>query len=132
MSNHRRSDAHDETNSKGSLLSRMTKDGKPLAPVRSLASRITRDEPAKGSLLSRITRGNDESNYGRLKDDYSTPQDNDFEEPVSARGDLASRISRGKGRGNSRRHSEQDNGFNIRGTAPQQEGFAIRGAAGGA
>lgn len=84
MSHHRRSDATDETHHKGSLLSRMTKDGKPLAP-RSLADRITRDgddsdspAPPKRDLLSRITRGdenprpknprNDES-YGRLRDD---------------------------------------------------------------
>ena len=124
MSNHRRTDAHDETYSplKGSILSRMTKDGKPLAAGRSLASRMTRDEPVKPSLLSRITRDNEETTHGRLKDDFSTPQGNDFEEPVITR--------RGRGR-NNRRHSE-DNGFSIRGTAPQHDGFAIRGSAGGA
>ncbi|KAJ4294424.1 hypothetical protein N0V90_008114 [Kalmusia sp. IMI 367209] len=119
MSNHRRSDAFDETNNrKGSLLSRMTKDGQPIAPQgRSLASRITRDS--------------DDSSFGRLKDDDSAPQYTDFSEPAPKRG-LAGRITRDedddiqiRGRG------EQLEGINIRGTA-SQGGFSIRGVAGGA
>ncbi|KAH7125171.1 hypothetical protein B0J11DRAFT_550022 [Dendryphion nanum] len=109
---HRRSDATDETRNKGSLLSRMTKNGKPLVPTRSLASRITRDD--------------DESNYGRLKDDDSAPREDSFQEPMKTKRDLASRITWSRDKGD-----DQDIGFNIRGTAPQAEGFSIRGAAGG-
>ncbi|KAJ4357837.1 uncharacterized protein N0V89_002413 [Didymosphaeria variabile] len=109
-SKHRRSDAFDETanRSGGSLLSRMTKDGQPLAAQgRSLASRITRDT--------------DDSSYGRLKDDDSTPSYADFPEPAPRRG-LASRITR---------DDDDLEGINIRGTA-SQGGFSIRGVAGGA
>ena len=121
-SHHRRMDAMDETFSKGSLLSRMTKDGQPLAP-RSLASRITRED--------------DGSNYGRLKDDYSAPRDNEFEEPARApKRDLASRITRDDSDDEDRfniRGRSQSNGFNIRGSAvPRAPSFSIRGAAGGA
>jgi hypothetical protein len=142
-SNHRRSDATDETYKKVSLLSRMTKDGVPLVSKPPLASRITRDDV--GSSYGRL--GNDESsygrlgndgsshgrsrnqdpNYGRLKDDYSDPQESNFQEPTMTRRDLASRIT--KAPSGKRRYSE-DNGFSIRGTT-STEGFSIRGAAGG-
>jgi hypothetical protein len=93
MGNHRRSDAFDETGRKGSLLSRMTKDGQPVAPQgRSLASRITRDDE------------DSESTYGRLRDDYSAVRDTDFSE--RKRG-LASRMIR----------DEDTEGINIRGVA---------------
>ncbi|KAF2635113.1 hypothetical protein P280DRAFT_523406 [Massarina eburnea CBS 473.64] len=108
-SHHRRSDAFDD--SRGSLLERMTKDGKPLAPQsRPLASRITRDGDDDGE------------SYGRLKDDYDFHAA-EFDEPAPR--DLASRISRDddgiqiRGRGN--------DGINIRGAS----GFSIRGVAGG-
>ncbi|KAF2013785.1 hypothetical protein BU24DRAFT_494193 [Aaosphaeria arxii CBS 175.79] len=134
MGNHRRSDAMDETN-KGSLLSRMTKDGKPVSESsesRSLASRMTRDEPSSGHgrLANRITRDGPESNYGRLKDDYSAPREDSFQEPTVSRRDLASRITWTRDRGG---HDEDDEeiGYNIRGAAPQSGGFSIRGAAGG-
>jgi hypothetical protein len=94
MGNHRRSDAFDETanSRKGSLLSRMTKDGRPLAPQgRSLASRITRDS-------------DEEPTYGRLKDDHSAVRDTDFSH---RKRDLASRITR----------DEDTEGINIRGVA---------------
>ncbi|KAF2441640.1 hypothetical protein P171DRAFT_523597 [Karstenula rhodostoma CBS 690.94] len=109
-SKHRRSDAFDDSTIRGggSLLSRMTKDGQPLAPQgRSLASRITRDS--------------DDSSYGRLKDDDSAPSYVDFSEPAPRRG-LASRMTR---------DDEELEGINIRGTA-SQGGFSIRGVAGGA
>jgi hypothetical protein len=123
-SHHRRMDAMDETSNKGSLLSRMTKDGQPLAP-RSLASRITRDDDDDGS------------NYGRLKDDYSAPRDNEFEAPARApKRDLVSRITRNDSDDEDQfniRGRSQSNGFNIRGSAvPQAPSFSIRGAAGGA
>lgn len=113
MGNHRRSDA----GSGGSLLSRMTKDGKP---VNSLASRITRDgddEPRSRSLASRITRNGDNEGYGRLKGDDSIPRDYEFDEPKPRRG-LADRISR------------ETEGINIRGQgANGGSGINIRGAA---
>jgi len=105
MSHHRRSDATDETHHKGSLLSRMTKDGKPLSG-RSLADRITRDgddsdssAPPKRDLLSRITRGDDdapsnprhrntrnEESYGRLPDDnYGRLNSHSIYQPRSRR-----------------------------------------------
>lgn len=117
-SNHRRMDAMDETANKGSLLSRMTKDGVPVIAPRSLASRITRDDG--------------DSSYGRLKDDYSAPRDNEFEESAPKR-DLASRITRDDDDSFNIRGRSQSNGFNIRGSAvPQASSFSIRGAAGGA
>jgi hypothetical protein len=109
MSNHRRSDAFDETAHlrKGSLLSRMTKDDVPLAPKsRPLASRITRDD-----------YDDDGDNYGRLKDDYSDVRAAEFEEP---RHGLAGRVSR---------EDDDNEGINIRGAS--QGGFSIRGMAGG-
>ncbi|PVI07944.1 hypothetical protein DM02DRAFT_608550 [Periconia macrospinosa] len=110
MSNHRRSDAFDET-AKGSLLSRMTKDGKPLVPkTRSLASRITRDDDSEGD------------SYGRLKDDYSDIRATEFSEP-SKQG-LAGRITRDDGG-----LDDGNEGINIRGAS--QSGFSIRGMAGG-
>jgi hypothetical protein len=114
MGNHRRSDA----GSGGSLLSRMTKDGRP---VNSLASRITRDddddEPRPRSLASRITRNGDSEGYGRLKGDDSIPRDYEFDEPKPRRG-LADRISR------------ETEGINIRGQgANGDSGINIRGAA---
>lgn len=116
-SGHRRSDATDETGRKGSLLSRMTKDGQPLAPQsRSLASRITRDD--------------DEPSFGRLKDDYSAVRDTDFSEPTRKRG-LADRITRDDDEIQIRGRSDQAEGINIRGSA-SHGGFSIRGVAGGA
>lgn len=113
MGNHRRSDA----GSGGSLLSRMTKDGRP---VNSLASRITRDDdddPRPRSLASRITRNGDGEGYGRLKGDDSIPRDYEFDEPKPRRG-LADRISR------------ETEGINIRGQgANSGSGINIRGAA---
>ncbi|KAF3007923.1 hypothetical protein E8E13_011175 [Curvularia kusanoi] len=110
MGNHRRSDA----GSGGSLLSRMTKDGRP---VNSLASRITRDddEPRPRSLASRITRSGEDDGYGRLKGDDSIPRDYDFDEPKPKRG-LADRISR------------ETEGINIRGQG-SSTGINIRGVA---
>ncbi|KZM20107.1 uncharacterized protein EKO05_0007516 [Ascochyta rabiei] len=116
MGNHRRSDA----GSGGSLLSRMTKDGKP---VNSLASRITRDddnEPRPRSLASRITRSGEDDGYGRLKGDDSIPRDYEFDEPRPRRG-LADRISR------------ETEGINIRGAGSNGgSGINIRGVANGA
>jgi len=114
MGNHRRSDA----GSGGSLLSRMTKDGRP---VNSLASRITRDdddnEPRPRSLASRITRSGADDGYGRLKGDDSIPRDYEFDEPRPRRG-LADRISR------------ETEGINIRGQgANGGTGINIRGVA---
>lgn len=116
----------------------MTKDGKPLAPQRSLSSRITRDGEPVGSLASRITRDDEPSqgrlrddNYGRLKDDFSEPTENSFQEPTTASRDLASRITWARDGGGNRRRSNEDAGYSIRGSAPQAEGFSIRGAAGG-
>lgn len=109
MGNHRRSDA----GSGGSLLSRMTKDGKP---VNSLAARMTRDddEARPRSLASRITRNGDDG-YGRLKGDDSIPRDTDFDE--APRRGLADRISR------------ETEGINIRGAGAG--GIHIRGVANG-
>ena len=115
MGNHRRSDA----GSGGSLLSRMTKDGRP---VNSLASRITRDDDDRPrSLASRITRDGADDGYGRLKGDDSIPRDYEFDEPKPRRG-LADRISR------------ETEGINIRGAggASGGEGINIRGVANGA
>lgn len=112
MGNHRRSDA----GSGGSLLSRMTKDGRP---VNSLASRITRDddEPRPRSLASRITRNGGDDGYGRLKGDDSIPRDYEFDEPKPRRG-LADRISR------------ETEGINIRGQGSSGGGgINIRGVA---
>ena len=115
MGNHRRSDA----GSGGSLLSRMTKDGRP---VNSLASRITRDdddEPRPRSLASRITR-NDDDGFGRLKGDDSIPQDYEFDEPKTSRRGLADRISR------------ETEGINVRGQGSNGGGgINIRGVANG-
>ncbi|KAF1975988.1 hypothetical protein BU23DRAFT_597317 [Bimuria novae-zelandiae CBS 107.79] len=119
MSNHRRSDAFDQTanSSRGSLLARMTKDGRPVAPQgRSLADRITRDT--------------DESSYGRLKDDDSAPSYADLSEPTRKRG-LAGRISRDDDDIQIHGRSRELEGINIRGSA-SQGGFSIRGVAGGA
>lgn len=114
-SNHRRSDAFDESGGKGSLLSRMTKDGQPVAPKgRSLASRITRDT--------------DDSSFGRLRDD-DAPQYADFSESAPKRG-LADRITRDDDEFQIRGRGERPEGINIRGTA-SQSGFSIRGVAGG-
>lgn len=120
MGNHRRSDAMDETRKGNSLLSRMTKDGRPVVPQsRSLADRITRDD-------------GDDSSYGRLKNDDSEPVFSDFSEPKPRR-NLIDRISRDtdiniRGRG--------QEGINIRGTAgndsPGGGGINIRGVASGA
>jgi hypothetical protein len=101
--NHRRSDAMDESKTGGSLLSRMTKDGRPVvSQTRSLADRITRDD------------GDDDRSYGRLKNDDREPVFNDFSE--KPRRNLADRISR-------------DTDINIRGRS--QEGINIRGAGNG-
>jgi hypothetical protein len=117
MGNHRRSDA----GSGGSLLSRMTKDGRP---VNSLASRITRDdddgESRPRSLASRITRSGSDDGYGRLKGDDSIPRDYEFDEPKPRRG-LVDRISR------------DTEGINIRGAGSNGGGgINIRGVANGA
>jgi len=111
MGNHHRSNAIDASSkSKGggeSLLSRMTKNGQPLAPQqkpkRSLADRITRDDDS-------------EQLFGRLKNDYSDPHVTEFTEPAQPRRGLADRITR-------------DNDMNIRGRARSQEGINIRGSA---
>ncbi|KAF2709325.1 hypothetical protein K504DRAFT_455070 [Pleomassaria siparia CBS 279.74] len=125
-SNHRRMDAVDDT-SKGSLLSRMTKDGQPLvAPRRSLASRITRDDNEEG-----------EESFGRLKGDNSAPRFSEFAESAPPKRDLASRMTRDDSDDDVNdsfniRGRSQNNGFNIRGTAvPGASSFSIRGAAGG-
>lgn len=119
MGNHRRSDAMDETRKGGSLLSRMTKDGRPVVPQsRSLADRMTRDDE-------------DDHSYGRLKNDDSEPVYNDFSDPKPRR-NLIDRISRDtdiniRGRG--------QEGINIRGTAGNDSpagGINIRGVASGA
>ncbi|KAF2833684.1 hypothetical protein CC86DRAFT_365513 [Ophiobolus disseminans] len=103
MGNHRRSDAMDETKKGGSLLDRMTKNGRPIVPQsRSLADRITRND-------------DDDTSYGRLKNDNSAPAFNDFSEPKPRR-NLVDRISR-------------DTDINIRGRS--QEGINIRGTAAG-
>jgi len=119
-SNHRRTDATDETANKGSLLSRMTKNGQPLVASRSLASRITRDD--------------EESSFGRLKDDNSMPRYSEFAESDPPKRDLASRITRDVEEDSdfNIRGRSQSNGFSIRGTAvAQTPSFSIRGAAGG-
>lgn len=152
MSNHRRSDATDETNHKGSLLSRMTKDGKPVVPARSLASRITRDtepESNHGRLRNdydepqpqRTSRGRKtDSSYGRLKDDYTEPREESFQEPTARHNDLVNRITwvrdRGgngpaSGQGRGRDSGDDDDEISIRGSASQLGGYSIRGAAGG-
>lgn len=109
MGNHRRSDAVDASKG-GSLLSRMTKDGQPLAaaPKRSLADRITRDDDNN-------SYDNDRS-YGRLKGDERDPFVTDFSEKRNSSRGLADRITR-------------DDGMNIRGRAA--EGIKIRGKANG-
>jgi hypothetical protein len=102
MGNHRRSDAMDQTGKGGSLLARMTKDGRPVVPqTRSLADRITRDD-------------GDDFSFGRLKNDDSAPAFHDFSEPKPRR-NLVDRISR-------------DTDINIRGRS--QEGINIKGTAG--
>ncbi|KAF1960212.1 hypothetical protein CC80DRAFT_288531 [Byssothecium circinans] len=114
MSNHRRSGAFDETANqrKGSLLERMTKDGKPLAASkRSLASRMTRD---------------DGDSYGRLKDDHDFHAA-EFDEPAPR--NLASRITRDDGGIQIRGRGGDTEGINIRGAS--SAGFSIRGMAGG-
>ncbi|KAH3917164.1 hypothetical protein HBH56_053190 [Parastagonospora nodorum] len=104
MGNHRRSDAMDSTGKGASLLSRMTKDGRPVVPqTRSLADRITRDDD------------DDDHSYGRLKGDDREPAFNDFSEPKPRR-NLVDRISR-------------DTDINIRGRS--QEGINIKGAGNG-
>ncbi|KAF2117703.1 hypothetical protein BDV96DRAFT_644051 [Lophiotrema nucula] len=119
MGHHRRSDAKDEsanTGGKGSIFDRMTKDGKPLSGSKpSIMSRISRDDKPR------------ESNYGRLKDDWSEPQES-FAEVAPKRSSLFSRITRDDDDLNIRGASSQDNGISIRGSAG---GFSIRGAAGG-
>ncbi|KAH8730148.1 hypothetical protein GQ44DRAFT_607301 [Phaeosphaeriaceae sp. PMI808] len=118
MGNHRRSDAMDETRKGGSLLERMTKNGRPVVPqTRSLADRITRDD-------------DDDSSYGRLKGDDSAPVYKDFSESKPRR-NLVDRISHDtdiniRGRG--------QEGINIRGTASNgsSSGINIRGVASGA
>jgi hypothetical protein len=103
MGNHRRSDAMDETRKGGSLLSRMTKDGRPVVQQsRSLADRITRDD-------------DDDSSYGRLKNDDSIPSFDGYSDSKPRR-NLIDRISR-------------DTDMNIRGRG--QEGINIRGTATG-
>lgn len=103
MGNHRRSDAMDSTSKGGSLLARMTKDGRPVLPqTRSLADRITRSD-------------DDDHSYGRLKGDDREPAFNDFSEPKPRR-NLVDRISR-------------DTDINIRGRS--QEGINIKGAGNG-
>ena len=103
MGNHRRSDAMDSTGKGASLLSRTTKDGRPVAPqTRSLADRITRDD-------------DDDRSYGRLKGDDREPAFDDFSEHKPRR-NLVDRISR-------------DTDINIRGRS--QEGINIRGAGNG-
>jgi len=111
MGNHRRSDAMDETKKGGSLLERMTKNGRPvLQQTRSLADRITRDD-----------------DDGRLKYDYSEPE---YSEPKPRR-NLVDRISRDTDI-NIRGRSQE--GINIRGTASGNGsgGINIRGVASGA
>jgi hypothetical protein len=148
MSHHRRSDATDETNHKGSLLSRMTKDGKPIVPTRSLASRVTRDgEPQPthrrskdsydGSLSKRISRDVPDPSYGRLKDDYSEPREDSFQAPTTRGNELVNRISwvrdrGGNGRPRHQGSADDDDEINIRGSASQVGGYSIRGAAAGA
>jgi hypothetical protein len=93
----------DESKTGGSLLARMTKDGRPvLAQTRSLADRITRDD-------------DEDTSYGRLKNDDREPVFSDFSEPKPRR-NLVDRISR-------------DTDINIRGRS--QEGINIRGAGSG-
>ncbi|KAI8934213.1 hypothetical protein NX059_008960 [Plenodomus lindquistii] len=111
MGNHRRSDAFDASRGGGgnSLLSRMTKDGQPVALQ------------AKRSLADRITRDDDEGDmWGRLKNDDREPWVSDFSEPSRpARRGLADRITR------------DDDDFSIRGRGRSQEGINIRGSASG-
>jgi hypothetical protein len=111
MGNHRRSDAMDETRKGGSLLSRMTKDGRPLQ-ARSLADRITRDD-------------DDDSSYGRLKNDDSIPSYDGASDPKPRR-NLIDRISRDTDMNGRERDQE---GINIRGTATG--GINIKGVASG-
>ncbi|KAH7564606.1 hypothetical protein BM1_01653 [Bipolaris maydis] len=126
MGNHHRSNAIDVKRGSGaSLLSRMTKDGQPVAPQhkRSLADRITRDDD-----------DDSEGGYGRLKNDYRDPNVTDFSEPARPRRGLADRISRDTDmsiRGQGRSHSQE--GINIRGSAERSAGgINIRGVASGA
>jgi hypothetical protein len=127
MGNHHRSNAIDVSNKpRGgggeSLLSRMTKNGKPLVPQekRSLADRMTRDDDEsfrhqrdeaprqqKRSLAERMTRNDDEP-FGRLT------RDDDMQD-------------RGRGRRDGSR------GISIKGEADRgAPGFSIRGVANGA
>ncbi|KAF2742416.1 hypothetical protein M011DRAFT_472266 [Sporormia fimetaria CBS 119925] len=157
---HRRSDATDETN-KGSLLSRMTKDGRPVVPGSkpSLAARITRDSDQRPSQPRARRRDYDQavydddqfehrggdsnagrpsqrasSNYGRLKDDYSAPTEESYQAPIKRQGGLEGRTTWARDNGGPSPRSS-DNGIKIRGTAGSPDlggGFSIRGAAGGA
>lgn len=125
MGNHHRSNAVDVKRGSGaSLLSRMTKDGQPVAPrpKRSLADRITRDDDS-------------EDGFGRLKNDYRDPNVTDFSEPGRPRRGLADRISRDTDmniRGQGRLRDQE--GINIRGSAERSGGggINIRGVASGA
>jgi len=122
MGNHRRSDAMDEGRQGGDLLSRMTKNGVPLASQkRSLADRITRDDDSDDS-------------YGRLKGDDSAPRSNDFEHPRPKR-NLIDRMSRDTEEINIRGRGQVQEGINIRGQGAGNgpaEGINIRGVASGA
>jgi hypothetical protein len=83
MGNHRRSDATDETanmRSAGSLMDRVTKNGQPVA---------------RGSLMSRVTRVNNESSFGRLKDDDGEPTES-FVGVEAQKPSLFSRMTRSK------------------------------------
>ncbi|USP76761.1 hypothetical protein yc1106_04035 [Curvularia clavata] len=126
MGNHHRSNAIDVKRGSGaSLLSRMTKDGQPIAPQpkRSLADRITRDDD------------HSEDGFGRLKNDFRDPNVADFSEPARPRRGLADRISRDTDmsiRGQGRLRDQE--GINIRGSAERSggSGINIRGVASGA
>ncbi|KAF2737323.1 hypothetical protein EJ04DRAFT_574720 [Polyplosphaeria fusca] len=114
MSNHKRSDATDESalaRSKGSLFDRMTKNGQP----------VTRP-----SLMSRMTKDDGELSFGRLKDDDGEPQER-FVGAEPRKPSLMSRMTKGDGvniRG------APENAFNIRGAASKGgANFSIRGAA---
>ncbi|ORY10840.1 hypothetical protein BCR34DRAFT_337232 [Clohesyomyces aquaticus] len=105
VSNHRRTDATDETASGArSLASRMTKS----IPLK---DRMTREpNPGSNSFQSSgrgKTSKRQPDSHGRLKDDFSLPQANDFE---MAAGEVGGEIK-------------------IRGRAQQEVGFQIRGAA---
>jgi hypothetical protein len=129
MGNHHRSNAIDVSHKpRGgeSLLSRMTKNGQPLAP---------QQPQQKRSLADRITRDDDpEELFGRLKNDDRDSYTRDFSEPARPRRGLADRITRDTDiniRGQGRRKSQE--GINIRGSAERSAGgFNIRGVASGA